>query len=158
MRKTRLVISLISVSVSPSCSELLLTNEAPKIDRSKHMWCERNGWFVYSCCSHLEHRASAKRFVSLQFLNLRHSVGLPEGVISTSQGRYLTQTKNKHKQTSMTRVGLEPMILAFERAKTVHALDRAATVIGVWKKWRYQNLDQLNLVNTDSVSLVRRQS
>jgi hypothetical protein len=31
---------------------------------------------VYSCCSHLEHRASMKRFVSLQFLNLRHSVGL----------------------------------------------------------------------------------
>jgi hypothetical protein len=25
----------------------------------------------YSCCSHLEHRACAKRFVSIQFLNLR---------------------------------------------------------------------------------------
>jgi hypothetical protein len=30
----------------------------------------------------------------------------------------------------MPRVGLEPMIPVFERAKTVHALDRAATVIG----------------------------
>jgi hypothetical protein len=30
----------------------------------------------------------------------------------------------------MSRVGFEPMIPAFERAKTVHALDRAATVIG----------------------------
>jgi hypothetical protein len=50
-------------------------------------------------------------------------------VISPSQGRYLTQTQNKHKQTSMTRVGYEPMIQAFERAKTVHALDRAVTVI-----------------------------
>jgi hypothetical protein len=30
----------------------------------------------------------------------------------------------------MPRVGSEPMIPAFERAKTVHALDRMATVIG----------------------------
>jgi hypothetical protein len=29
----------------------------------------------------------------------------------------------------MPLVGFEPMILVFERAKTVHALDRAATVI-----------------------------
>jgi hypothetical protein len=28
-------------------------------------------------------------------------------------------------------VGFEPTILAFERAKTVHALDRAASVIGI---------------------------
>jgi hypothetical protein len=64
-----------------------------------------------------------KRFVSLQFLNLRHSVVLLGRVISPSQGRYLTQT-------SMPRVGFEPTIPAFERAKTVHALDRAVTVIG----------------------------
>jgi hypothetical protein len=30
----------------------------------------------------------------------------------------------------MPRAGFEPTIPAFERAKTVHALDRAATVIG----------------------------
>jgi hypothetical protein len=30
----------------------------------------------------------------------------------------------------MLQVGFEPMILVFERAKIVHALDRAATVIG----------------------------
>jgi hypothetical protein len=30
----------------------------------------------------------------------------------------------------MPQVGLEPTIPAFERVKTVHALDRAATVIG----------------------------
>jgi hypothetical protein len=29
-------------------------------------------------------------------------------------------------------VGFEPTIPVFERAKTVHALDRAATVIGHW--------------------------
>jgi hypothetical protein len=31
----------------------------------------------------------------------------------------------------MLRVGLEPMIPVFERTKTVHALDRAATLIGI---------------------------
>jgi hypothetical protein len=88
------------------------------------------GWFVYSCCSHLEHKASVKRFVSLQFLNLRHSVGLLGQVISLSQGLYLTQIQDKYKQISMPRVGLEPMNPAFERAKTVHASDHAATMIG----------------------------
>jgi hypothetical protein len=41
-----------------------------------------------------------------------------------------TQAQNKRAQTSMPQVGFEPMIPVFERAKTVHALDRAATVIG----------------------------
>jgi hypothetical protein len=44
--------------------------------------------------------------------------------------RRTTKTQNKRTQTSMPSVGFEPMIPAFERAKTVHALDRAATVIG----------------------------
>jgi hypothetical protein len=39
-----------------------------------------------------------------------------------------TQTQNKCKQTSMPWVGFEPTIPEFERAKTVHALDHAATV------------------------------
>jgi hypothetical protein len=86
---------------------------------------------VYSCCSHLEHRTSVKRFVSLQFLNLRHSVGLLGRVTSPSQGRYLTQTQNKHRQTSIPRMGFEPTIPAFDRTKTVHALDGAVTAIGV---------------------------
>jgi hypothetical protein len=41
-----------------------------------------------------------------------------------------TQTQNKRTQTSMLQVGFEHTTLLFERAKTVHALDRAATVIG----------------------------
>jgi hypothetical protein len=45
--------------------------------------------------------------------------------------RRTTQTQNKLTQTSMPRVGFEPAIPVFERAKTVHALDRAATVIGI---------------------------
>jgi hypothetical protein len=71
-----------------------------------------------------------KRFVSLQFVNLRPSVGLHGRGISPSQNRYLTQTQNKHKQTSIPRVGFEPTIPLFEWVKTFYALDRAAAVIG----------------------------
>jgi hypothetical protein len=41
-----------------------------------------------------------------------------------------TQTQNKRKQTSMPRVGIELTTPVFEGAKTVHASDRAVTVIG----------------------------
>jgi hypothetical protein len=40
-----------------------------------------------------------------------------------------TQTQKKRTQTSMPQVGFELTIPAFERAKTVHALDCVATVI-----------------------------
>jgi hypothetical protein len=42
-----------------------------------------------------------------------------------------TQTQNKRTETSMPRVRFELTIPVFEWAKTVHALGRAATVIGV---------------------------
>jgi hypothetical protein len=42
----------------------------------------------------------------------------------------IAQKQNKHKQTAMAQVEFEPMTPVFERAKTVPALDRAATVIG----------------------------
>jgi hypothetical protein len=77
----------------------------------------------------LEHRASVKSFVSLQFLNLRQMVGLFERGISSLQGCYLTQTQNKRKQTSMPWVGFEPTIPVLEVAKTFHAVDRMATVM-----------------------------
>jgi hypothetical protein len=41
-----------------------------------------------------------------------------------------TQTLNKRRQTSIPRVGFELTIPVFERANTVHALARAAIVIG----------------------------
>jgi hypothetical protein len=41
-----------------------------------------------------------------------------------------TQTQNKRTKTSMPQVGLEPTTPVFERSKTVHALDRAATMTG----------------------------
>jgi hypothetical protein len=68
--------------------------------------------------------------VSLQFLNFRQSVELFGWGISPSQGHYLTQTQNKRRQPSMPWVGFELTITAFERAKTFHALDCTATVIG----------------------------
>jgi hypothetical protein len=40
------------------------------------------------------------------------------------------QTQNTRTQTSMPQVEFEHMIPEFERAKAVHALDCAATVIG----------------------------
>jgi hypothetical protein len=40
--------------------------------------------------------------------------------------------------TSMLPVGLEPTIPVFERAKTVHALDRAATAIGAVQRCSVQ--------------------
>jgi hypothetical protein len=42
-----------------------------------------------------------------------------------------TQIQNKQTQTSMPRVGFEPTIPVFERAKRVHALDRAVIEIGL---------------------------
>jgi hypothetical protein len=47
---------------------------------------------IYSCCSHLGHTASLKRFVSLQFLNLRQSAGIPRQGIRPTQGRYVYRT------------------------------------------------------------------
>jgi hypothetical protein len=59
------------------------------------------------------------------------SVGPLGRGISPSQGRYLHIEQHKHRiHAHMPRVGNVPTIPVFERAKTVHALDRAATVIG----------------------------
>jgi hypothetical protein len=65
--------------------------------------------------------------------SIRQSVGPLGREISPAQDRYLhrtTKTQNKRRQTSKPQMGFEPVIPAFERAKT-YALDHAATVIGV---------------------------
>jgi hypothetical protein len=46
-------------------------------------------------------------------------------------GHRTAQTQNKRTKTFMPRVGFEPTTAAFEPAKIAHALDRAATVIGM---------------------------
>jgi hypothetical protein len=86
-------------------------------------------YFLCSSCSYLQHITSVYRFVSLQFLNLIQSVGLLGRGISPSQGRYLTPTHNKRNESSTPWVGLQITIPGLERAKTFHALDRAATAI-----------------------------
>jgi hypothetical protein len=42
----------------------------------------------------------------------------------------IEQTQNKRTQASVSQVGFEPTIPEFERAKIVHALDGAVTVVG----------------------------
>jgi hypothetical protein len=78
----------------------------------------------------LEHRASVQRFVSLQFLNSKTLSRTPWAGDQPVARPLPTQTQNKRRYTSMPSVGLEPTIPVFERAKTFHDLDRAATVIG----------------------------
>jgi hypothetical protein len=85
------------------------------------------------------------RFTS--FLIYTQSVGLIRQEISPSQGRYLhitKQTKNKRTQKSMSWARFEPTIAMFERATTVHALDRAGTVIGC----RNYPTDNLSIIST----------
>jgi hypothetical protein len=79
----------------------------------------------------------------IQFRNhFSQTAGLLGRVISPSQGRYLSTGQHKHKinaythQTSMPWVRFEHTIPASERAKTVHALDCAATVAGFASRYR----------------------
>jgi hypothetical protein len=46
-----------------------------------------------------------------------------------------TQTQNKRTETSIPQAGFEPTTPVFEQAKTVHALERAATVIGTFRHY-----------------------
>jgi hypothetical protein len=63
------------------------------------------------------------------------TVGLVGRVISSSQDRYLNTGQHKHRISAHTEIDdyveFERTIPASERAKTVHALDRAATVTGI---------------------------
>jgi hypothetical protein len=76
-------------------------------------------------------RHSRNASLQFSFLIFRQSVGHLGRGISPSQGRYLHTEQHKHTQTSMPWMGFEPTIKAFERAKTVHALDRAALLLHV---------------------------
>jgi hypothetical protein len=65
---------------------------------------------------------------AFQFLELLQSVGLLGR--GSARRKAATCTQNKSTHTSMPQVGFEPTIPVFERVKTVHALEGAATVIG----------------------------
>jgi hypothetical protein len=68
------------------------------------------------------------------FMNLKYRIGMTRYTGHQPVARPLpapktAQTQNKHKQTSMPRLGFEPTTPAFEGAKSAHALDCADTVI-----------------------------
>jgi hypothetical protein len=69
-----------------------------------------------------------------QFLNLDTSGRTPwtgdQAVARPLPTHRTTQTQRINAQTYMPRVGFEPAIPVFQRAKTVHGFERAATVIG----------------------------
>jgi hypothetical protein len=67
-----------------------------------------------------------------------------------------TRTQNKRTQTSMLLVGFEPMTPVFERAKTVHALDRVATVIGRTRRYMTQKSDEYCIMGCDTVLFIGR--
>jgi hypothetical protein len=99
----------------------------------------QGGWWIFYCIMVLRPLLDLDRFFS--FLIHTQSVGLLERGISPSQGRYLPTEQHKHRinaQTSMLRVGFEPTIPVFERAKTVHALHRAAAGIG--SRWIHKTI------------------
>jgi hypothetical protein len=94
--------------------------------------------FLFPVDPTLEHRASVKRFVSLQFLNPRTVNRTPwtgdQPVTRPLPTDRTTQTQNKCRQTSMSWEGFEPMNPVFKWAKTVHALDHTTTdrLYGYW--------------------------
>jgi hypothetical protein len=52
----------------------------------------------------------------------------------------------------MPQVGFETMIPVSERAKTVHALDRAATVMGRIERYMVKNTEYTNVETTTTYS------
>jgi hypothetical protein len=103
------------------CVTLLIINECytPSSEPYRATFSYTSSLSLFPVAPILEHRASVKRFVSGQFLSPK-TVGRTSWMgISPSQGRHLY----KHRQTYVSLEGFEPTIPAFERAKTIDALD-----------------------------------
>jgi hypothetical protein len=83
-------------------------------------------------------------FAAFQFLDSLHSRydsldgGLGRRMAATCTHR-TAQTQNKRTEISMPQVGFEPTIPVFERAKTVHALNKPATVFGIFGLYAFPN-------------------
>jgi hypothetical protein len=78
-----------------------------------------------------------------QFLGPIHSLqeSLDGGSAHRKASTYTRDSTNTVKtQTFMSAVGLQPTIAVLERASTVHASDRAATLIGLREYWMLINL------------------
>jgi hypothetical protein len=73
----------------------------------------------------------ARSFSFLIFYTVGRTPWMGDQPIVSSLPAYRTaQIYNKHTKTFMPQVVFEPTTPVFERAKTVHALDGSATVIG----------------------------
>jgi hypothetical protein len=91
------------------------------------------------------------------FLILRQSVGLLGGGIGLSPTQDTGQHKqNKRTQASIPWMGFEPIIPVFERVKTVHVLDRAATLIG-WIPWIWSKCNVLTAQSAECRDVVQVQ-
>jgi hypothetical protein len=78
---------------------------------------------------------SEYRITRIYSQSFTQSAGLLRRWINSSEGRYLRtrqHKQNKCTQISMPQVEFEPTITVFGRAKTVHAIDRAVTVFGIY--------------------------
>jgi hypothetical protein len=51
----------------------------------------------------------------------------------------------------MLRVGFEPTVPVFERAKTIYGLDCLATLIGIWVRGLQNCINYININNTSIV-------
>jgi hypothetical protein len=104
-----------------------------KLYKKNRNFCNMQSYVVhlFPVAPILRHRASVKYLFHFSFLILRQSVGLLGLGISPSQGRYIRRTtQRQNTQTYMPWMGFEHTIPVFERGKTIHALDRAATLMG----------------------------
>jgi hypothetical protein len=116
--------------------------------------------YYYYCCYYCGSTALCCTLAAFSVSgSYTHSVGLFGQGISPLQGLCLHTEQHKHKkthtlQTCMPWVGFEPTISVFERAKTIHALNRPATVNG--RKFDYQgNIPRLQFFdfNLEIVSI-----
>jgi hypothetical protein len=92
-------------------------------------------FYIYICISLYGCTASWTSATFFSFL-IQYTVGRTpwtgvQPVARPQPTHRTTQTQNKHTQTSMPRVGFQPMTPMFKRVKTVHALDHTATVISI---------------------------
>jgi hypothetical protein len=75
-----------------------------------------------------------------QFHNSIHNPWTREQPVARPLPAHMTaQTQNKRTETTMPQVGVEPTIPVFERAKTVHDIDRAAAVNGKFRYYLKEN-------------------
>jgi hypothetical protein len=125
--------SLVELSPSLEAAICAATQELPS-----NLWNPKVQYLVHkSPLFSMAFTAHSGHMPFIQFRNhFSRTVGLLGLEVRPSQGRYLQTGQHRDRinaythQTSMPWVGLEPTISASEQAKTVHALDRAATVTG----------------------------